>query len=109
MKLPENSILAPEKFHGYLLKKMPDNDKSIFLAIAGYSLENWNLLVNDIRTQILPLDAVFERETPFGNLYEIRGIITGPNGKTLKVVSIWMIESKSKVSKFITLYPDKEK
>lgn len=102
MRLPENTVFAPEKFHEYLLKRMPDNDKSIFLGIAGYTLKNWKRLSDDIQTQLLPLDAVFERETPFGNLYEIRAKLTGPNGKSLKVVSIWMMESESKISKFIT-------
>jgi len=108
LKLPENTVLAPEKFQEYLLKKMPDNDKSIFLGIAGYTLKNWKRLVDDIRKQLLPLDALFVRESPFGNLYKILGVLSGPNGKKLKIVSIWMIESESKVAKFITLYPDKE-
>lgn len=88
---------------------MPDNDKSIFLGIAGYTLKNWNRLADDIRTQLLPHDALLVRETPFGNLYKVRGVLLGPNGKKLKVVSIWMTEYETKVSKFITLYPDKEK
>jgi hypothetical protein len=109
LKLPKNTRIAPEKFHEYLLKKMPDNDKSIFLGIAGYTLKNWNRLADDIRTQLLPHDALLVRETPFGNLYKVRGVLLGPNGKKLKVVSIWMTEYETKVSKFITLYPDKEK
>ena len=109
MKLSKNALLAPEKFHGYLLKKMVDNDKSVFLESAGYTIDKWKLLVDDIRGQLLPLDAILTRETPFGNMYEICGTLTGPNRKVLKVVSIWMIETESKVTKFITLYPDKEK
>jgi hypothetical protein len=109
LKLPEHTILAPEKFHAYLLKKLRDNDKSAFLGMAGYTLKNWKRLADDIRTQLLSLEASFVRETPFGTLYEIRGVLSGPNGMKLRVVSVWMTESESKTSKFITLYPDKEK
>jgi hypothetical protein len=56
----------------------------------------------------LTLDASFLRETPFGDLYEIRGILIGPAGKKLKVVTIWMKEIESKKTKFITLFPNKE-
>lgn len=109
MKLPANAFLAPEKFQEYLLKKMPDNDKSGFLASAGYTIGNWEQLAFDIQKQLLPLDAMRSRETLFGDLYEIHGVLAGPNGKKLSVVSIWMIESGSKQTKFITLYPNKEK
>jgi hypothetical protein len=109
LRVPENAILAKEKFQQYLLKKQPDSDKSGFLAGAGYTIDNWQILRDDIRRQLLPLDAILSRETPFGRLYEIRGVLHGPNGKQLNVVSVWMIESGSNVTKFITLYPDKEK
>lgn len=39
--------------------------------------------------------------------FEIRGALVGPNGATLRVRSVWMKESKTGITKFITLYPDK--
>jgi hypothetical protein len=51
LKLPENAIIKPEKIIDYLLKWQPDNDKSKFLAGAGYLSENWQRLLEDIRTQ----------------------------------------------------------
>jgi hypothetical protein len=39
-------------------------------------------------------------------LYEIRGPLTGPNGTTLNVKTVWMQELKTGITKFIT-YPDK--
>jgi hypothetical protein len=39
--------------------------------------------------------------------YQIRGKLKGPNGRTLRVISIWMTESAGGKSKFVTLYPDK--
>ena len=57
MKLPYNSLIAHSKLKDYLLAPKKRNDKSKWLAQIGYNLENWQLLENDLRTQILSLDA----------------------------------------------------
>ena len=63
-------------------------DKSAFLARAGYTLENADQLLRDLRTQILPLEAVALESNKFGRYYEIRGTPTGPNGLMLAVRTI---------------------
>ncbi len=60
-----------------------------------------------MRTQLLPLEARLLESGKYGTKYEIRGKLTGPNGRTLRMVSIWMIEHVSGKAKFVTLYPDK--
>ncbi len=40
-------------------------------------------------------------------MYEIRAKLKGPNGKTLPVCTIWMVENAANVAKFITMYPNK--
>lgn len=109
MRLPESAVILPEKLSRYLLVELPDSDKSVFLSHAGYTSENWPILLRDIRNQLLPLDAKLSRRTFFGDLYEIQGKLIGPNGKALSVVSIWMVEHETNQTKFITLYPRKEK
>lgn len=108
MKLSPDAIIAQAKLTQYLLKLLPQDDKSKFLAQAGYTQENWQQLENDLREQILPLDAVFTEETRFGDRYKIRGTLTGVNGVILPVVTIWTIERATGQTKFITLFPDKE-
>ena len=108
MKLPENAIITHEKITDYLLKWQPDNDKSKFLARAGYSSDNWQRLLEDIRTQILPIEAELMRKTAYGDLFRIRGKLLGPNGVSLRVITVWMAEYASRQTKFITLFPDKE-
>jgi hypothetical protein len=108
LKLPENAIITREKITDYLLKWQPDNDKSKFLARAGYSSDNWQRLLEDIRTQILPAEAELMRKTAYGDLFRIRGKLLGPNGVSLRVSTIWMAEYASRQTKFITLFPDKE-
>ena len=109
MKLPHNTIIAPEKLTNYLLIFQPKDDKSRWLAEAGYHLDNWLELADDLRTQLLLLEAEWIEETRFGVTYEICGPLTGPNEKTLKVRSYWMKETETGVTKFITMFPDKER
>ena len=108
MKLPENTTIAREKITDYLLKWQQDNDKSEFLGLAGYTPNNWERLLHDIHTQILPADAEPLSKTAYGDLFRIRGKLTGPNGVILRVVTIWIEEYASGNTKFITLFPDKE-
>ena len=108
MKLPSTAIIAEDKIKEYLLSSRKRNDKSKWLAEAGYTLENWQRLENDIRTQILSLDAVYTEETKYGQMYEIKGMLTGPSGKTLSVCSIWMNEYETRLIKFITMFPEKK-
>lgn len=51
MKLPENTLIAREKLTQYLLVLKKRNDKSQWLARAGYTIENWQSLENDLRAQ----------------------------------------------------------
>jgi len=83
MKLPENTFIAREKLTNYLLVPKKRNDKSKWLAKAGYTLENWQVLETDLRNQILSEDAIHVEITEFGQMYEIRAILIGPNGKSL--------------------------
>jgi hypothetical protein len=107
VKLPADATIAREKLTRYLLVRQARGDKSAFLAQAGYNLENANQLLDDLRAQLLPLDATRLHSTEFGELCEIRATLTGPNGVTLKVRFIWMQERLSQATKFITLIPEK--
>jgi hypothetical protein len=40
MKLPGDAVIANDKLVRYLLKWRPENDKSLYLAQAGYTAAN---------------------------------------------------------------------
>lgn len=107
MKLPANSLIPLEKLTRYLLVPLARADKSKFLARAGYTPENPGLLMQDLKSQILPLDATAAGTNQFGEYYEIRGRLRGPNGVALRVKTIWMREHLSELTRFITLLPDR--
>ena len=109
MKLPSDAIIAVDKFTRYLLVPQARGDKSQFVAGAGYTLQNVDQLLYDLRTQILPLEAAPLESGKFGQYYEIRGTLNGPSGLMRSVRTIWITEHLSGVTKFVTLIPDKRR
>lgn len=109
MRLPNDALIAPEKFTKYLLVRRPVGDKSELLKQAGYTLDNWQRLEEDIRQQILSQDAVTLEKTSYGDFFEIRGLLVGPNGRILRVRTVWIKETESGLTKFVTLYPDRRR
>jgi hypothetical protein len=59
MKLPPDTFIPPKKITHYLLTRRDEDDKSEFLARAGYTAETATRLQADLRSQLLPLDAEF--------------------------------------------------
>ena len=101
--LNPNAVIAKTKLRNYLLVLLPKDDKSQFLAQAGYTLENWQELEQDLREQILPLEAVPTEETPYGQKIMLVGSLMGPNGTALSVKTIWIVSAG--LTRFVTLFP----
>ena len=104
--LDGNAIIAKEKLTKYLLIRQEQNDKSQFLEQAGYTLENWQQLEQDLRKQVLSLKAIPTTKTRYGQKYVIFGVLVGVNGVNLRVKTIWIVRNNT--TRFVTLFPDKE-
>ncbi|HET6402427.1 MAG TPA: hypothetical protein VFH95_13665 [Candidatus Kapabacteria bacterium] len=108
MVITRDATIPIEKIRDYLLKWIEKDDKSGFLKRGGYSRENYQQLIDDIREHLLPAEAVLQERRQDGELYRIRGILRGPNGRELRVRTVWLVSEDAK-PRFITLVPDKEK
>ncbi len=108
MKLPNDVIIAEAKLTQYLLKWQAKDDKSKWLAQAGFVQQNWTQLRDSLR-RLATHEANFLERTRFGLVYEIRGELFGPNGKVLRARTIWMTEHETGETKLITMHPDKER
>ena len=64
-----------------------------------------NNLEQDLR-RILLNEATLNKQTKFGDIYEIKGLLQGVNGITLRVSTYWIIDSLTKETRFVTLLPD---
>lgn len=108
MKLPPDLVIAPEKLTHYLLVRRQRNDKSGFLARAGYDLSNWKTLEADIRDLARTTDAEPAGSNPFGDFYVVRGELRGPNATILKVRTVWIRLVERGEIRFVTLVPEEE-
>ena len=109
MKLPPDSVIAEAKVTQYLLVPQARADKSAFLARAGYTAGNAEALIHDLREMLHAHEATPAGTNQFGDYYELRGSLRGPNGTILSVKTIWIREHLSGECRFITLLPDKRK
>lgn len=108
MRLPADGAIPQDKLIRYLLLPREENDKSKFLASAGYTLANWEVLERELR-QLAQENEVSDIETsPYGIKYEVRGRLTGPNGRTLHVVTVWIKLEATGETRFVTLFPNWE-
>ena len=109
MKLPPDSLISSRKVTDYLLVPLTESDKSGWLTRGGYTTKNPQRLIDDIRSQILPLEASASRSSPFGETFEICGLLHGPSGVSLRVRTIWLKDALSGQVRFVTLIPSPPK
>src|SRR5664279_1111331 len=107
MRIPVDEILIPrEKLTHYLLLLRLEDDKSKFLAQAGFTLENPDALEQAILQLIRDNDAVQDQSNEFGDYYRVTGELIGVNGLILEVITIWIVKTnKDGKYSFVTLIP----
>lgn len=110
MYIPVDAEIKTEKLTHYLLVPRPKNDKSKFLAKAGFVSDNADMLEVAIRLLIQSNEAIEDHRDDYGIFYQVTGKLVGPDGE-LDVVTIWVMEPKDNdhVFRFITLKPRREK
>src|SRR5690606_25515826 len=100
-------VIPPEKIHGYLLSAVHPvgRHKAAFFRSLGYAQRDWGALERDLRT-FLHGDAEEMERTDYEAKYEIRGTVTGPNGRSAAIVTAWIVLHDSDVARFVTAYPE---
>jgi hypothetical protein len=107
MKMPSGLVIADRKLTHYLLVYQPEDDKSGFLALAGYRLQNWQQLKRDILTAVEGAEVHETVSTNWGTRYKVRSQWTGVNGVVLRGMTVWQQDEENDVIRLLTLYPDK--
>ena len=109
MKLPEDVGIPEDKLVRYLLLPRQESDKSQFLGIAGYTLATWEVLACDLHNLAKTHEISAMTISPYGVKWEVQGPLVGPNGQGLRVVTVWMTLAASGETRFVTLFPDRER
>ena len=109
MQLPSGLVVQDRKLTHYLLVYQVEDDKSEFLASAGYTLQNWQLLKRDRLKAMTIAEVVEVMPTDWGARFKVKAQWYGLNGQRLKVIVIWQQDDGSDAIRFVTLYPDKSR
>ena len=109
MRLPnaDHAVIPPEKLRDYILSPVHPvgRFKSVFFRGLGYEADNYERLESDIRS-LLGADAELAESNKFGAKYLVPGVIVGPNGRSGKIVTVWIILSEDSAPRFVTAYPE---
>lgn len=106
MKLRGPIIIPDAKLTQYLLVPKARNDKSKFLAQAGFTAENPEELKQAFLQLIQTHEAELDYENEYGTFYLVEGNLIGPKS-TLIVVTVWLKRTVDGIIQFITLKPSK--
>jgi hypothetical protein len=106
MRMPEDLIVPDAKITQYLLVPKARNDKSRFLAQAGFTLENPESLKLAIQNQAMDKEAIKEKSNEYGIFYQVEGELIGVNGVDLSVVTVWLQRQIDGKFQFVTLKPN---
>ncbi|MFR8033422.1 MAG: phage minor capsid protein [Lachnospiraceae bacterium] len=110
IKLPryQEAVIPRAKFTEYALNPLKDANKAeAFRKALGYTLDNVDALIEQINQKLPEYDAVEKGDRGWGMTYEVVMDITGPNGKTAKVLTAWIDDKNSGEMRLTTIHVDK--
>ncbi|MBD2424801.1 DUF6883 domain-containing protein [Phormidium sp. FACHB-1136] len=108
MRIPVDAIIPDDKITRYLLVQKARNDKSKFLAKAGFTMENPESLKDAIQSPTKIHEAIKDGDNEYGTFYRLTGELVGLNGVILSVVTIWLQRPVDEKFQFVTLKPFRE-
>ena len=102
------AVIESSKVRDYLLS--PNHPVGRFKAVVftalGYSQEDWPRLREDLLRHGRSGQARLAEATAYGQKYLVSATLTGPNGRTGRFVSVWLVEPESSAPRFLTAYPE---
>jgi len=109
MNLPnkEQAYVPPGKLTDYLLltSHPVGGSKARFLRSVGFNDTNISLL----QEGLLKIARLFEvqdrRSTPFGEKFVIEGDLMAPNGNSIRLETVWIIDKGQEQPRLVTAYP----
>ncbi len=95
------------KLVNYVLSPQADPDKAKAFQLAlGYNVGNAEELAAAVITGLGQYEARNKGYNGYGETYEVIMDITGPNGKTAKVLTAWIDDDVTGDMRLITLHVD---
>ena len=107
------AVIEDSKLVSYALNPQSERGQHkarVFESALGFNLSNWLQLQQALRDALPSQPARLTSETIFGKKYEVMIPITGINGRTVEVMTIWQFDRLSdgtgyaQAPRLVTLY-----
>jgi len=100
-------VIAREKLEEYLLSSthLVGRAKAKFFRHFGFNESNLERLETGLLLISTAGDVKDRLQTPYGTKFVIEGMLDTPVGNRVKIRTVWMLESKEDVLRFLTAYP----
>jgi hypothetical protein len=103
----DRAVVPREKLEGYLLNlghEVGRHKARVFGAALGIHRGDWEYLRARIVEGVVAAPVSAARDTPWGRLYEVVVPIEGLNGRTRRVMTVWLVASAGDAPRFVTGY-----
>ena len=101
----QNAEMSEEKFKMYSLNHNRQPDKATaFRMYLGYTVDNCHRLMASIRHNLDEFPAVPKGHNGWGERYECKMYLSGPNGKSAHVVTAWIIRDGEDFPRLTSVY-----
>jgi hypothetical protein len=109
LELPnrENAYIQPAKLTGYLLSETHSvgKSKAKFFRDLGFNETNVSLLEQELLNIARSQDVTETISTTHGMKYVITGTINTPIGRTVSILTVWIIDAGEETPRFVTARP----
>lgn len=103
-------VIDINKFTGYALNPSKDlNKATAFRSALGYTSDNAEELIQNIRGNISKFNAVEKPNNGYGTRYEVIMTLMGPNGKRANVKTGWIKDKETGETRLTSAYVTKKK
>jgi hypothetical protein len=80
--------------------------KSRVFNALGYRHDAWSQLALDLGALASSGMAATGGQTPHGQKYEVSGKLQGPNGRTARFKTVWIVRTGEGFPRFVTAFPE---
>lgn len=102
----DRAVIEDDKLVSYALDPQSERGQHkarVFESALGFNLSNWIQFKQAILEMLPHHNARLTTETTFGKKYEVVLPITGANGRTVDVVTIWQFDRLPDTMLFIDI------
>ena len=105
----DGAIIELQKFTEYALNPLKEKNKAeAFSKALGYTTQNADMLIENIRQNIINFNAIEKPDNGYGKRYEILMTLTGINQKRANVKTAWIVDKKTGETRLTSAYVTKK-